>query len=197
MCVGLRQRSSDRWSKLAAAPRCEAEADISRCVLVSAAGGTPTRHLHVCVCIWRRSSHAKWHLMEQACICSMVRGGGGLKVQYTLVSITGTPTTHCKCVFAFGDGANMRRSGRWSKFADAVWCEVEADKVRACLCRRWHSNQAPACVCLPTELSCEAAPGGASLRLLHDARWRRTQGACSSLPQAALQPRTCMCICLW
>ena len=36
------------WSKVAAAPRCEAEV-ASRCVLVCAAG-TPTRHLHACVC---------------------------------------------------------------------------------------------------------------------------------------------------
>ena len=63
-------------------------------------------------------------------------------------------------------------------------------KVHARLCR-WHSNQAPAGLCL-----CEGAAIGnaptdrAHLQLLHSARRMRTQGTCSSLP-LALQPGTC------
>ena len=45
--------------KLAAAPKCEAEAD-AMCVLVSAAS-TPTRHLQVCLLLRRsRHEHSIW-----------------------------------------------------------------------------------------------------------------------------------------
>ena len=84
--------SSDRLSKVAAAPpRCVAEAD-SRCVLVSAAG-TPVesacRHDHAPDTCCKRFDFAteaaiKLRLIEQACGCSTVRGGDRPKVRARL-----------------------------------------------------------------------------------------------------------------
>ena len=89
MVAGLPlQRSSRRHgaptdrAMFAAAPRCEAEAD-ARCVLVSA---VCTRMESAC-----RRDHAPalivvctLRLMEQACGCSTVQGGGRLKVRARL-----------------------------------------------------------------------------------------------------------------
>ena len=76
---------SVRSSKLAAAQQCEAEAD-ARCVLVYASGTwvrRPRRRRpasssvgHIC-----NEAAMKRRQIEQACGCSMVRGGGGLKVR--------------------------------------------------------------------------------------------------------------------
>ena len=45
LCDGAAIESSDWWSKLAAAPRCEAEAADARCKIIVSAVGTPSRHL--------------------------------------------------------------------------------------------------------------------------------------------------------
>ena len=94
----LLQRSSDRSSKRAAAPRCEKEAD-SRCVLVFAC---------LWALVWREclppatkapagvfgslqtEAAMNLRLIEQACGCSTVREGGGLKVRARVCLPLGT-----------------------------------------------------------------------------------------------------------
>ena len=82
--------SSDRSSKVAAAPRCEAEAD-SRCVLASAAGApseSACRQDHTPATVggfaFATEAAMKLRLIEQACRCSTVRGRGRLKVRARL-----------------------------------------------------------------------------------------------------------------
>ena len=73
--------------KRAAAPRCEAEVD-AMCVLVSASG---TRMESACrrdqapaLIVVCNGAAMKLRLMEQACGCCTVRGGGGRKVRARL-----------------------------------------------------------------------------------------------------------------
>ena len=86
--------SSDGSSKVAAAPRCEAEAD-SRCVLVSAAGTPvesacreeqpPDTSVQVLTCFaFATEAAIKLRQIEQGGGCSTVRGGGRLKVRARL-----------------------------------------------------------------------------------------------------------------
>ena len=139
-------RHSVRSSKLAAAQQCEAEAD-SRCVLVSASGTWVTRPCrrrpapssvgHLC-----NAAAVKRRLIEQACSCSIVRGGGGRKVRARV------------CIRHLGAEASPPPPGIF--------------KCGSHLQRSRH----------------EATTDRASLRLLHGAWRRRTQGACSCLPLA-------------
>ena len=101
--TGRPPSSSDSSSKLAAAPRCKAEADL-RCVLVSACGTRvlpEVEAMHLQVIGFAPEAAFKLRLIKQACGCSTVRDGGGLKKRACL-SASGTKVErplqrHCIC----------------------------------------------------------------------------------------------------
>ena len=101
-----------------------------------------TRHLHLHLqaggLAFATEAAMNLRLIEQACGCSTVRGGGRRKVRAPLClwRVLATVAIHLQCV--------LQRSRH------------------------------------------EAPTDGASLRLLHGARRRQTQGACSSLPAGTL-----------
>ena len=147
--------------------------------------------------IWLHT-HIKLRLVEQACGCCTVHGGGGVKVRARLcLWQSGGQHLQLHHEPAYTDCGLQRNrhasSDWWSKLAAALRCEAEAESRCVLIsapgtrvesaCHHDHDHTA-ALIVVCNGAAMQAPTGGASFRLLHGARRRRSQGACSSLPLA-------------